>query len=499
MKRRNFIKAGLATMSIPFLESIPQTAWAANASGSLKRILFFGLTNSQYENYLMPTLKNYTVGPEGVRYIPLNSITGDISRIFTAAKYGTLKSKMNIMRGFDQLTNGSDIAPGHETLFPLGACGEKAAAGIRTKDTIDTVIANSAQFYPTTPFRRVLNAVPVNGQEYRYNYSWTGGNQRAVLSGPSKIFADFFSSPLPTGGGGTPPDSNLSRRLALQSALSKMSSLASSPKLSANDKAKLSAHADMVNQLLPNLAPPTGGGGGVGMSCVKPTLPAGINESFNSNSGNQARLRACLDQIYMAFNCQLTNMAVFNPVVAYDTGNWEMGDGGNDVYHQMAGHHYEPNKYLIYNGWVYDQLLYLLNLMNSTTESNGMTMLDNSLVVVISNDACGVHSYQDIPIVTFGSLGGLLKTGNYINYQRTNARLITSGGSLDLVPAPNAAGEYYYRYSYNLGRPLGSFYTTLLNVLKIPHSGFGNYTDSNGSYAEFTSAAAKQANLPIIT
>lgn len=254
----------------------------------------------------------------------------------------------------------------------------------------------------------------------------------------------------------------------------------------------------MINQLMPSLAPPTGGGTGPGAGCVKPTLPSGINESFNSASGNQVRLRACLDQIYMAFNCQLTNVAVFHLVVAYDTGNWEMGDGGNDVYHQLAGHSYDLARYLKYNGWVYDQLLYLLNMMDATTESNGRTMLDNSLVVVVSNDACAVHSYRDLPVVTFGSLGGALKTGNYINYQRPEAKKMVGGG-LSYVPAPNANGEYGYEYNYNLGRPLGAFYNTLLNVLNISHSGFGAYVDAAGNYSAFTTAAAKLKSLPIIT
>ncbi len=501
LSRRNFLKAGSISLTIPFLESFPGLAQAASASGSLKRILFFGLSNAQYENMLMPTSTTYMTGPQGVRYIPLNSITGDVSRIFTAAKYNGLKSKMNIMRGFDLVVGNETVGAGHDILIPLTACdGKGTAANVQMKDSIDTVIANSPLFYPNTPFRKVLNAVPVSEQGFRYNYSLQGGSQRAQLEGPSKIFADFFSGTLPgdVGTPTTPIDTNLSRRLALNSAVSKLSALTNSSRLSAADKMKLSQHTDMVNNLIATLAPPTGGTTpGAGQGCAKPTLASGINESFNSASGNQARLKACLDQIFMSFLCQLTNMAVFHPVVAYDTGNFEMGDGGNDVYHQMAGHNYEPDKYLRYNGWVYDQLLYLLNLMEGTRESNGLTMLDNSLVVVLSNDACGVHSYQDFPVVTFGSLGGLIKTGNYINYQRTNMPTLV-GGHLSTVPSPNAAGEYYYKYNYQLGRPLGSFHTTLLNVLKIPHSGFGDYSDPNGNYSQFTTAAAKQESLPIL-
>lgn len=493
--RRNFLKAGSTFLTFPLLESFPYQAMAQNVSGSLNKILFFNLSNAWYEGVIFPNKSlAYQTGPEGVRYIPLNSITGDISTMFTAAKYGALKSKMNLLRGFDLAEDGLG---GHYTLYALGTGSERSSAPV--KDTIDTVISNSSQFYPTIPYKRILNGLACKGDNgYRYNYSYQNGNQRSYLGGPSAIFTEFFSGNLPSGGGTTaPPDTNLSRRLAMTSLITKTENLSKNNKLAAADKLKLSQYAAQLNQILPTLMAPTSSGGAVSTSCSKPTLSSSINEDYYSSSGNQLRLRTCLDLIYMAFNCQLTNMATFHPVVAYDTGLWHMGDGSNDEYHQMAGHHYEPERYMTYKGWVFDQLLYLLNKMDATTESNGRSMLDNSLVVVISNDGLGVHSSQDIPVITFGTLGGKIKAGNYINYQVTTNPLI-NGNSLNYVPAPNAQGEYYYPYSYRLGRPLSSFYTTLLNVLGIPHSGFGNYTGFGSSYSSFISAAGKQANLPIL-
>lgn len=50
----------------------------------------------------------------------------------------------------------------------------------------------------------------------------------------------------------------------------------------------------------------------------------------------------------------------------------------------------------------------------------------------------------------------------------------------------------------NLGRPYNSFFTTVLNVLKISHSGFGEYVGPY-SYSQFLTARQKQASLPILT
>lgn len=497
--RRAFLKTSMMSLSIPFLESLSQKVYAAASIAQNKRLLFFCLSNAWYQDQIFPSSTNYLIGPEGVRYIPLSSISGDISPLFPANKFGQIKSKMNIMRGFDLTEVGGG---GHSQLYSLGASNEKGTDPV--KNTIDTVIANSSEFYTTTPFRKSLNAVPVNdGSYFGYNYSFQNGEQRSILAGPSSIFTDFFSSQTfpPNGNGAsqtTVVDSNVSRRLALNSTLNKLSNLISSPKLSADDKRKLSDHADMINKLLPTIAPSVGSniGSSNASNCVRLSAISGINESMKSSTGNQDRLRACLDQIYMAFNCQLTNVAYIHPVVAYDTGNWDMGDSGNDAYHQMAGHKHDVPNYLKYKGWVFDQLLYLLSLMDSTKESNGLSMLDNSLVVVISNDACSIHSYQDIPVITFGSLGGTIKTGHYINYQRPAAKQET--GTLEIPNGSDTIG-YYYTYKYNLGRPLNSLYTTVLNALKITNNGFGNYVDSGNQYSEFTTASAKKLSLPILT
>lgn len=488
--RRNFLKTGMSALALPVLESFPMPAHAAGvaqASGSLKRVMFFCLTNAWYEDIIFPTSTNYMTGPEGVRYIPLNSLTGDISQMFTAAKYGNLRSKMNLMRGFDLQSKASG-GGGHRSNIALMASDERSATAFNT--SFDNVLAASNVFYPKAPYKKSLVAVAASGQDsFRYNFSSTN----SYLEGPTQIYKEFFmGTTLPNGSTTTtPPDSNLTRRLAMKGAMDKVRALSTSTRLSSSDKQKLSDHADLINKLLPSLAPPTGSTTTGVASCSSPSAPMGLDEKMSATSGNGNRLKAAMDLIYMSFNCQLTNLAVFHPVIAADDRSLPMGDDAGDIYHQIAGHHHEVANYLKYKGFVLDNLLYLLNRMDSTMESNGRTMLDNSLVVVVSNDACSVHSTEDLPVITFGTLGGALKAGNYINYQRLDAPKYT--GSLDQGTFPG------HKYNYNLGRPYNSFFTTVLNALGISHSGFGEYGLSDSTYASFVSAAGKQASLPILT
>ncbi len=497
MNRRNFIRTGAATLTIPFLECMPQFAHAATASGSLKRVIFYTFHNAWYQDQVFPQSTNYTVGAGGVRHIPLSQFAGDISPLFTAAKYGAIKSKMNVMRGFDVISQAAG-GGGHRALYALGASDERSGGAM--KDSIDTVISNSTQFYPANPFRRFLNVLPTSDISGMYNFSFQAGKERSQILGAKNLYTEYFSEALPGAGGAAvaPADTYASRRLAMDATMNKLSALSQSSQLSASDRIKMQEHSEAVRKMLTTLAPPTATGGTVS-TCSKPVAPAaGLNESYTARTGITQRMRTLMDEIYMILSCQLTNVVSLQPCNGDDSGTlFTDGNSISDIYHQLAGHHHDVPRYLPAKAWIMDQILYLANLMNSRVESNGLTMLDNSLIVVVSNDGCGVHSSVDMPVITFGSLGGLVKTGNYINYQRPEARQGTS--ELELVNAPDASGNYYYRYNYNMGRPLGQLYTTLLNVLGIPHSGFGEYNDPAGNYAAFTSAAGKQASLPILT
>lgn len=496
LNRRNFIRIGAQTLTIPFLESMPRMANASTASGSLKRIIFYTFHNAWYQDQVFPQSTNYTAGAGGVRYIPLSQFSGDISPLFTAAKYGALKPKMNVMRGFDVISQAVG-GGGHRSLYALAASDERSSGA--SMDSIDTVISNSAKFYSANPFRKFLNVLPVTDISGMYNYSFQGGKERSQILGPKSLFTEYFTEALPGGSGATAPAEDLyaARRLAMDATMNKLSAFSQSTQLSSADRIKMQEHSDIVKKMLTTLTPPAATSGTLS-SCSKPVAPSGINESYTARTGITQRMRTLMDEIYMILGCQLTNVVSIQPCNGDDSGTlFTDGNSISDVYHQMAGHHHDIPRYLPAKTWIMDQILYLANLMNSKVESNGLTMLDNSLIVVLSNDGCGTHMSEDIPVITFGSLGGTIKTGNYINYQRPEAA--QSSAILDLINAPDAQGNYYYRYNYNLGRPLGSLYTTLLNVLGIPHSGFGEYYDPGGKYAAFTSAAGKQANLPIFT
>jgi hypothetical protein len=63
-----------------------------------------------------------------------------------------------------------------------------------------------------------------------------------------------------------------------------------------------------------------------------------------------------------------------------------------------------------------EQFAYLIQRMDSIMESNGTSLLDNTLFTYGSGLGDGsTHQYNDLPIIVAGSGGGKFKTGQHIN------------------------------------------------------------------------------------
>jgi len=90
----------------------------------------------------------------------------------------------------------------------------------------------------------------------------------------------------------------------------------------------------------------------------------------------------------------------------------------------------------------------LAQKLDAVPEGDG-TMLDNTLIVMFSESGDNHHpSYANFPVLTLGSLGGAIRTGQYIQY-----------------PSPRSGSADQ--------RTLGNFYSTLLHAAGQPQDGFG--------------------------
>jgi hypothetical protein len=204
-----------------------------------------------------------------------------------------------------------------------------------------------------------------------------------------------------------------------------------------------------------------------------------------------------------ALNCQLTRLVTLGMVDAYDNGSTGNGDPfHNNTFHTTFGMPTPPaftdgdtngQRYILWANWLMQQIAYFVKKLDSITESNGKTILDNSLVMMIPEfGEPRSHGLTNMPLMTFGSMGGRLKTGNVVDYQQPSAT--------ELV------GESGFNRS-RPGRPMNNFWVTLFNKLGVPPSeferngnaGFGDYSTFDGKWnAYYGTDAGKRASLPIL-
>jgi hypothetical protein len=70
------------------------------------------------------------------------------------------------------------------------------------------------------------------------------------------------------------------------------------------------------------------------------------------------------------------------------------------------------------NIWTSQQITYMLDKLAAAPDSDGSTILDNSLLLWGNELGRGnTHTYKDIPWLLAGGVGGEFRMGRYLQYQ----------------------------------------------------------------------------------
>ncbi len=181
------------------------------------------------------------------------------------------------------------------------------------------------------------------------------------------------------------------------------------PKLSSEGKLKLEQHHALIRDLEMNLS-------------AKPqcTLTmAGVNNQVDQ----------FMRLVRMAFACDLTRVATYcAPVPQCPEFGYPAEANVHASYAHSSisgmtscGQSYAPfsERAMIDLGvWYAKHLAALLRELDATPEGNG-TLLDNTVVVWLTELALPTHQHNDAPVVLFGGLQGAFHTGRYIRYPQT--------------------------------------------------------------------------------
>jgi hypothetical protein len=374
-----------------------------------------------------PTNPRYNAPSHTIHSGPIvsNAMTG-ISLAF-GQKFHSFVPKMSFLKGLDYSYTPSGNHIGGPLLGNI--CSSSGNLSTFTNDfpTIDQIMAYANGFYPGGGDAYVRSLALDLGPTGRFSYGFQNPIARSgpvnplpTMFDPAQVFTKLFGGTLPVSGGATTTPH-------VDAILTSFKRVRDGRAISSEDRQLLQSQIDLFADLetrLNTAAPPP-----ISPACVSPTSPASHAQidPGQSDASIKAAYQLMNDMIVLGLKCQRTRVASL--YVSTIPGFEGLG-GFSGLWH-WASHNVLSGvpsdqakatdiQRTIYK-WINDNIVYdLISKMDGVVESNGKTMLDNSMVQVSTASVDGPHSHRNMPVVLFGNAGGVIKTGQYIDYQNRN-------------------------------------------------------------------------------
>lgn len=466
--RRSWLRAtGGVVVGLPLLESLgPRPARAQQPPRPPRRLVILYSSNGTQLRDWRPT----TTGTDFA-----------LPSILSPLNVPELRSKVSIVSGL-KMQSAIDNAGGnaHASGMTSMLTGRRfierqetefGAVGYGAGISIDQAVAERL----AAPGQRQAMRFGVGSQRnYQNFYCYTsygegGGSQNrlAAQDNPLLAYSDLFSAV---------PDATATReqlervmrkrRSVLDLVLSDFDGVRG--RVGSADRARLDAHAQRIRELEQTLVVPD--------FCIKPAAPAVDARRVYDDARIPDLARNQIDLLTSMFACDLARVATLQLGTAQDgmvyssfvnDPQWGIG---LDTYHHGLSHSAtavdqtpgelaaRANRQISSIArWVAEQLADLANKLRSVTEPDGSTLLDNTLIVWVTEVAEGPsHSFYDMPFLTLGSAGGAWRTGLHVDYDNARAHndlLVTIAQAMGLADVTTFGDPAYVR------GPLGEFLT----------------------------------------
>jgi hypothetical protein len=441
--RRQFLRgAGGFTLALPFLPSLldPREARAAGSAAPVKRFIQFctqhgGIwgtnmypgdeTLTDAMPYAGRTVKR---GKLSAKTVGTQNQLSPVLRGASSMLPPSLVAKMNVIRGCDVPWYIAHHTGGHLGNFARNDGNGVDATTMQAfpTPTIDQVMAWSPKFYGdlSTNKQRVLAV----GSRISYNWSnpATPKNPGPVqeIAGVDDAAALFKQIFVPTGAG--MPDPKAMMTPVVDRVFADYTRLRNAnTRLAADDRRRLDDHMQRLSELQRRLH--------VHASCpdLKPVTTDTrqiLRQATYSVSPalHQQYLQTMNDVIVAAVLCDTSRIAVVNIMADFSS---YVGDWHQDVAHH-AGEPDAVKQQIIASAHqlTFEKVFLDLCSKLEVDDGNGKTYLDGSLVAWTQESGEYTHAGQGMPIVTAGSAGGYLSTGNYCDYRNPN--LVSDAGEM---------------------------------------------------------------------
>jgi hypothetical protein len=453
---------GGTMLALPVLPSLLSRAYAADPVFTRNPRLFWLTTDhgGAFESSMFPSASLLTkttnlFSDHSIKSGKLKAtadgdqnVVSPILKAKASSLTDALVSKMNVLYGLDV-----PLYIGHNTGLHLGNYARNDGNGTDgtaiqgdKRPTIDQIMAWSPSFYSDLGSTRERSMI-MSSRPVSWNYSDPSAQSGSIdnVRG-SESSLELFNRIF------VPPDSGQPKRTPIvDRVLESYKRLRNgNRRISAADKQRLDDHIARIAELQRKL--------GTTASCSGVDTPTDDASRHQANNAMDAMKYGQLfnDVVTAAYMCGTSRIGVlgYGPTekfVAYG-GDW----------HQEVAHQWQnPDKQaLIVESYqkIFEGVFLDLAQKLDVEEAPGMTYLDNSLLVWSQECCMSTHDSITIPVITFGSAGGFLKTGVFADYRRV--------GNPDSTYDPHAGG------TMALGLLYSQFLATVLQSMGVPPSEF---------------------------
>jgi hypothetical protein len=426
--RRQILKGATGVaISLPWLETLAPRK--AHAAGVAKRYIDVYFPNGT-ANYWKPSGggANWTLSPILQPLEPLKSKVMVISNIGNYSPFG------------------GHIEPSHGHNCAAAFTGTKASGQGNNNSAIsvDQVIANQLATAnggkPPTPLHSLqlglstkiasFDGLPgahsrsiswKSESEPLYNFvSPQGAFDRLTGAGPA--------TPSAPGNTMTDPAAE-KRRLLRKSSLDYIIETSTSLKtrLSRSDQGRIDKFLTTVRSLETRVSDPTMPGGGISGMCkplARPSYTASVDAvPAGYNRGEHATLM--IDLMVMAIQCDSTRVVsfmlddarsewVYNFIQKRNFSATGSTPGTGPVGNYHGAQHGDAQEFATIIHWNAQKMFEMASKLDAIKEG-GVSVLDNTVLMMMSGMNGGNHDGLDLPIAFIGSGGGVLRQNQYIN------------------------------------------------------------------------------------
>jgi hypothetical protein len=455
LSRRAFVRGTGVCLALPWLEAmLPRRVRAQQTAGSKPlRFIVWTLPDGVRMDAWTPTNSGagYTTTPilmplesykarfnlvSGLANTPASVVTGDVFAGSHARATGAMLTQRPLT-----FTSGNNIMNGISVDQVIANMLKQQVPGLRL---------------PSLELGAVYAGATGDCEDgyscaYLTNLAWSGPTTYLPKeTNPKAVFDRLTTGGLPMGGvamsTGTPPamagaPASVDKASAYQKSIldlvvSDTNDLKKN--LGMSDRAKLDDFLDSVNELerrVMAMAAAPGTAQSPGAAPVTPTSCAAIPAPTDGTYLGRDRtknvymysdlLKVMNDLMAFACQCDLTRVITFMSEIPLNTQtNYAFVGVNSSNYHDEISHHGgDPTKLAgiqKVNTFYAEQFAYFLGKLAGMTDTDGSSVLDNSIVLFTSEFGDGDNHYHyDLPMLIAGAAGGRYKTGRHIAYPST--------------------------------------------------------------------------------